>query len=191
MIKPRDYDQVDAKTTSAGLGIPAPEAGGHGCVILKADIEKNEYGEKLVLYFDINEGSESDRYYRKLFDYKKGYDPQTKWPGVFRQPIYTKDGTTSPYFKGLITAIEESNPGYTFNFDERLLANKKVGLVFRDEEYIGKMDGNVHTAVRAAWACKYQDADAMPAPKKKLVNQNAAPAQSQQMTEAPEEELPF
>lgn len=46
-----------------------------------------------------------------------------------------KDNRTKSYFKGCITAIEESNPGYKFNFDERTLDNKLVGIIFRDEEY--------------------------------------------------------
>ena len=38
-------------------------------------------------------------------------------------------------FKGFINAIEKSNKGYQWNFDEKTLVNKVVGLVIADEQY--------------------------------------------------------
>ena len=39
-------------------------------------------------------------------------------------------------FKGFIKAVEESNPGYVWNWDESTLKGKKVGLILQEEEYV-------------------------------------------------------
>ena len=66
----------------------------------------------------------------------------------------TEKGTnnTNPYFKGLITAIQESNIGYTWNWEEKTLINKLVGVVFRDEQYYNSK-GELHSTVRPFYAC--------------------------------------
>ena len=38
-------------------------------------------------------------------------------------------------FKGFTNAIEKSNKGYQWNFDEKTLVNKVVGLIIADEQY--------------------------------------------------------
>lgn len=40
--------------------------------------------------------------------------------------------------------MEQSNPGYKFNNDEKTLRGKLVGVVLREEEYMGN-DGNIKT----------------------------------------------
>lgn len=111
------------------------------CRIKAAVVEKytangNTF-EKLALSFDIEEG-EWAGYYADLWRSNTAQDK--KWKGVFRQTIPADDGSqqdekTKSYFKGAIKAIEDSNPGYTFNFDEKTLVGKLVGILYRDEEY--------------------------------------------------------
>ena len=38
-------------------------------------------------------------------------------------------------FKGFTNAVEKSNKGYQWNFDEKTLVNKVVGLIIADEQY--------------------------------------------------------
>ena len=166
MIKPRDYDSAEARTSFAE-DIPQPTPGGHGCIIYKAETVRDDYGEKMVLSIDIHENGEFDDYYKKRYNRALSFDKSAKWPGLYRQPILTKDGATSPFFKGLITSIENSNSGYRWNWDENSLKGKKVGMVFRPEQYKGKTDGAIHTTVRPAFACDYDSVDAMPVPKMK------------------------
>ena len=47
-------------------------------------------------------------------------------------------------FKGFTTAIENSNSGYTWDFDEKKLKGKIVGLVLGEEEFLNS-SGNVRT----------------------------------------------
>ena len=193
MIKPRDYDNVQASTYGdAELNAPVP--GGHGVTILKAETGKDDYGDKLVLYFDIKEGSESDGYYKAKYERAKSYGDDAKWQGIFNQYIFTKDGQTNPFFKGLISSIEKSNPGYTWSWQEEMLKGKKLGLIFREEKFYGKKDGLLHSVVRPAWACDWDSYEAIPAPKPKEPKEpkNTAPLFETEMTpNDDDDDLPF
>jgi len=50
-------------------------------------------------------------------------------------------------FKGFTTAVENSNPGYQWNWDEKSLVGKKLCGVFGLEEY-EKQDGTVGVATK-------------------------------------------
>ena len=43
-----------------------------------------------------------------------------------------------PFFKAFITAVEKSNPGYQWDWDETKLVGKNVIAVFGEEEYVDK-----------------------------------------------------
>ena len=63
-----------------------------------------------------------------------------RWKGVLRQYIPTDDGSekdarTKSYFKAMIEAIEDSNNGYHWDWDEKKLKGKIVGCLFRLEEW--------------------------------------------------------
>lgn len=44
-------------------------------------------------------------------------------------------GNGLPFFKGVLTSLEESNPGFRWNWDESTLVGKKVGGVFGREQF--------------------------------------------------------
>ena len=157
--------------------------GGYVCRILDAKVENGGFGEQLILKFDVIEGE-----YKGFFASR---------PAEMRTFIMTKDGTTNPFFKGLITAIEESNPGYAFTatWDERTLIDKPVGVLFREEEYLNR-NGEPRTATRA-FACRSVKTihDGVPVPQKReLRADQRARVQDHErgFTEVPEDEqLPF
>ena len=81
-------------------------------------------------------------------------------------------GTTNPKFKGLITSVEESNGSFKFNWDEQTLVGKKVGIVFREEEF--RDDKNViRTAVKPFYAVSYEKAETEKIPNFKKIERNA------------------
>lgn len=102
---------------------------GYICKIL--NVEDRPDKEYLKIYFDIVKGD--DRGY-----FKKQYDGDTrkerKWPNAGTFIRSYKDSAAS-MFKGFINAIEKSNKGYQWNFDEKTLVNKVVGLIIADEQY--------------------------------------------------------
>ena len=102
---------------------------GYICKILNA--EDHPEKEYLKIYFDIVKGD--DKGY-----FKKQYDGDTrkerKWPNAGTFIRSYKDSAAS-MFKGFTNAVEKSNKGYKWDFDEKTLVNKVVGLIIADEQY--------------------------------------------------------
>ena len=147
MLKPLDFDNVQANSNFTPL---AP--GGYVCRIMGVEEGVTRNGAPTFnVSLDIAEGPESNRFAN---EYRANTRPDKKWGCVYRQLITTKDGGTSPFFKGLITAIEESNGmavQWTDNQDAfaAQFKGKLVGVIFGREEY-AKQDGS------KAWSTKAQ-----------------------------------
>lgn len=109
-------------------------AGIYGGVITSVvDVPEKEY---LEVTCDITKGEYKD-YFKTLVD--NGLKDFSKTTRSYKR-------TALSFFKGFITAIENSNPGYTWDWDEKKLVGKNVILVFGEEEYM--KDGQVKTAVK-------------------------------------------
>lgn len=145
MLKPHDYENVQANSSFTPL---AP--GGYICRIMGVQEAATRSGTpSLHVSLDIAEGPEEGRYTK---EYRNDTRQDKKWGCIYRQTIVTSTGATSPFFKGLITAIEESN-GMTVQWTENSEAfaaqfkGKLVGVLFGREEYT-KNDGT------NAWSTK-------------------------------------
>lgn len=103
----------------------------NGYIVKILNVEDRPEKEYLKIYFDIVKGD--DKGY-----FKKQYDGDTrkecKWPNAGTFIRSYKDSAAS-MFKGFTNAIERSNKGYQWNFDEKTLVNKLVGLIIADEQY--------------------------------------------------------
>lgn len=114
-------------------------AGPYICKITAVeDVEEKEY---LKVSFDITEG-EYKGYYAK----GREEHPDWEWFGSYCKSYKTK---ALPMFKRFCSAVTKSNDGYTFdggaaNSDEKSLIGKKLGLLFREEEYYSN-DGELRT----------------------------------------------
>lgn len=150
----RKFDGYDKAESFAGE-YESLEPGGYICKILQVQAVEPEPGTKkydtlLRIGFDIAEGDKGG-YYKRTFDRKKESNPNTKWPGMYYQTIKADD---LRYFKGFITAIENSNPGFKWDWDEQKLKGKLFGGVFGEEEYEmeqGKHAGEIGTSVKCMW----------------------------------------
>lgn len=116
---------------------PKLPLGAYVCRVKQAVVQNNGYGDQLCLLFDIAEGEYKD-FYQK--DFNANTDMNKKWKGVLRVWLPKNDGSekdelTKSGLKGMTTAFEKSNPGYTWNWDETSLAGKLIGIVFRNEEW--------------------------------------------------------
>lgn len=147
MLKPLDFDNVQANSNYT----PLP-AGGYVCRIMGVQEAATQKGApSFHVSLDIAEGPEANRFAN---EYRADTRADKKWGCIYRQTITTKDGGTSPFFKGLITAIEESN-GMAVNWTDNpdvfaaQFKGKLVGVLFGREEYT-KQDGT------NAWSTKPQ-----------------------------------
>jgi hypothetical protein len=187
MIKPQNYDTEQAFTGDFKTITP----GGHICKIMRAKEEVTRTGkQQLVIMYDIIEGDCKD-YYSDDFKKKFLTNPDAKWQGVHHQ---LTDGNSLKFFKGMIRAIENSNNGYKFDFDETKLKGKLFGGVFGQEEWL--KDGQ---EIKLSTKLQYirsvdQVRKGVEVPKiKKLKSTNQTPYDTTSFgTEVfPEEEIPF
>jgi hypothetical protein len=104
--------------------------GGYICRIMSIDdVVDREY---LKIEYDIAEGNFAGRY-------QELYNSRGFWGGNFIRSYKEK---ALPFFKGFITAVENSNKGFIFDNDESKLFGKIVGIVLGEEEYT-KKDGSI------------------------------------------------
>lgn len=175
MKLPSDYST--AKGYTGGEPVNPLALGGHVCRIRGARVEQTRSGkDRIVVAFDIQEGSEWDGYYAQRYSSLRNWNPDAKWPGLFSTTITTNDGKTSGFFKGFIEAVEKSNPGFNFaasGADENKLNGKMVGFNFGEEEYWSNTYSEVRVIVKPRYAVSVQDVkDGVEPPKLKKLDQN-------------------
>lgn len=130
MERIENWDKVEAKGMEDFKALPI---GAYECVIVGAGIHKNEQSGKksFKVAIDIASGEFKD-YFKKRFDANTNMDK--KWDNnAVRYLAFEGDNVS--YFKGFITCVENSNPGYKWDWDETKLKGKKICGVFQYEEY--------------------------------------------------------
>ena len=142
MERIENWETVEAKGMEDFKALPI---GAYECIIKDARIHKNEESgkETLKVSVDILTGEYKD-YYKKRYDSNTNADK--RWDNNAVRYLAFKGDNVS-YFKGFITCVENSNPGYTWDWDETKLKDKKVCGVFLYEEY-EKQDGSKAVKVR-------------------------------------------
>lgn len=128
----------DIKASTDFTTLPA---GGYVCKIQGAKIRtfdgRNGSFERLEVAVDIIEG-EYKNYFRRDFDSQNTEDK--KWRGVLRLYVPSSDGSdqdnwSAAKLKRFVNNVEDSNPGYHWDWEESKLKGKLVGLTFRREEW--------------------------------------------------------
>lgn len=188
---PSDFNTARAYDGGSGDNTPL-SIGGHICRIRDARLDVARTGtQMLVIEFDISEGGDFDGYYAKRFERSLKFNSAAKWPGTFRAPITTREGNTSGYFKGLVTAVEESNPPFRFQGEETTLRGKAVGFNFGEEEWLGR-DNQVHVSVKPFYAVSAATVNAGIAPPARKLYKGPQPvtAPSEGFTEVSPDDMP-
>ena len=138
----KDFDKIEAKGMDDFRGLPI---GAYECVIMDARVNHNEQSGKdtFKVSVDIASGEFKD-YFRKMYENDTRID--RKWNNnAIRYLAYKGDNVA--FFKGFIKTIENSNVGYTWDWDETKLKGKKLVGVFQYEQY-EKQDGTKALKVR-------------------------------------------
>ena len=149
MLKPEGYDNIPENTIGE---YQRPTAGPVVMKILKAkDVISSNDRPMLVLYLDIAKGPFAG-HFKKLYDFLKSKNTEAKWPCIHRR---CQDGDQVAYLKSDIKAIEESNLGFKFNFDENTLSGKLVGCMLGEKEI--NIEGKI--ALEPRWLCSAKKAE--------------------------------
>lgn len=142
------------KSEAPKTGYPMLPAGAYVCGIKNVKIDGQEPDQQLVLRLDIIEG-EWAGYYTKRYEhdsqnagFNQGY--QAKYKGDFRIQIPDEANEKRQHiewdlknFNGSIWCIEQSNPGFKWDWNEAKLKGKIVGINVRE----GTFNGNTYTQI--------------------------------------------
>lgn len=147
-----NWNEIEAKGMEDFKALPI---GAYECIIRKAEVYTNgKTGkESFKVEVDIARG-EYKGYFQKRFD--NNNNSTKTWDNNSTRYL-AFEGDNTAYFKGFITCVENSNPGYTWDWDETKLTGKKVCGVYQYEEY-EKQDGSRAVKVRLS---KFRSLDKM------------------------------
>lgn len=171
MNKIPGYDESPAYTGES----TALPAGKYICEIKGAKVVDNTRGSaQLVLQLDIAEGDYKGYYSNVYAADLERYGSKAKWRngGLFRQGW---EGKSLPYFHGLMTCIEKSNDGYKWNWDEKTLKGKKIGVLFGREQFL--LNGQKRWATKAVAVRSIEGLEKSEIPEDKLLNGSTAPSE--------------
>ena len=129
------YDEAkeNAKYTGGSAKLPT---GAYKAKIIGVKYEpgQNGYSDRIIIQFDITDGEYKD-FFRKQYDDNDSEDK--KWKG--KTTIYVplddgseKDGWTKNTFVKWTNALEDSNAGYTWDWDENKWKGLSIGLMFAE-----------------------------------------------------------
>ncbi len=115
------------------------QPGGYICIITAVEDKKDK--KYLEICYDIAVGDKKNHFFGL-------YSQFGNWPnsGIIRRSYKQ---TALPYFKSFITAVENSNSGFKFDYDERKLVKKVFGAVLAEEEYQNQQ-GEIKTRIYVA-----------------------------------------
>lgn len=151
---------------------------------------------RIDVAIDVAEGDYKD-FYKKKFDADQNEDK--KWKGVVKINIPKEDGSeqddwTIKSFNANMLAIESSNAGYIWDWDETKLKGKKIGLVLRNKEYEFNGQRGFYSEPFKFISVEDAKANKFRKPKDKLLNKPADNADSNDFVNIPDnalEEVPF
>lgn len=147
----------DYATTQAYKDYPQLPKGGYVLKILNAEVCENRIGQYIKISCDVAEGEYAGFYAQ---EYKNQQGEDKKWHcnyllNVPNDDGSEKDGWTKRRFKTVTEALEESNAGYHFDWDEQKFKGKLIGGLFNMREY-EKTDGSIGNAINLAQLCSVE-----------------------------------
>lgn len=120
----------EAATAAKNTGAKKLPKGAYAAKILGVKLEEEKY--LLTVQFDLTDGEFKD-WFQKQFE--ANTDENKKYKGTVKIWLPKEDGTekdqwTKNTFARWTNALEESNSGYHWDWDEKKWKGKKIGLVF-------------------------------------------------------------
>ena len=190
-----DYNETQAYTDFQQL-----PKDGYVLRIMGAEVCENSKGEYIKISCDIAEGEYKDFYAN---EYRNQQQEDKKWHCNYLLNVPNDDGSeqdgwTKRRFKTVIAALEDSNPGYHFDWDEKKFKGKLVGGLFNEREYEAN-DRTVKRTTNLAQMCAVEKirSKTFKLPKDKLLQNNkvnkqgAADDDFMQIPEREDDSLPF
>ena len=145
------YQGFEAKESKQFLDVPPVglyEAKILNIRLVKADDEDNYLKRDYIeLFIDITEGEYKGRYMELWNDQREKWGDKTPYKGIYRLVPYVKgdEEWRRSVFEGALWCVEQSNgfkpdgePNYHWDWEEKNLVGKKVGINVRKRLYTYK-----------------------------------------------------
>ena len=189
MKKFNDYDKTQSYSDR-----PTLPKGGYVLKIMDAREERSANGLYIKVSCDIAEGEYADFF---MGDYRAQDREDKKWHCNFllnepKDDGSEQDGWTKRRFKTVVEALEESNEGYHWDWDEKKWKGLLIGGLFNIRQYRAR-NGDVREGTNLKQFCSVEKirAGKFRLPKDDLLKEAAAPS-DQPWLQVPEEgENPF
>lgn len=137
--KPADFEAAQAYGEFTPIAV-----GGHIMRIMGVEVVTSSTGKEM-LKISLDTASDDSQPAYFAAKYRADTRADKKWGCVMYQLVYDDQGATNRGFKTFVTSVEESNPGFKVAWGaafESCLKDKRVGAIFREEEY-EKNDGTI------------------------------------------------
>lgn len=165
--KPSNYDEVQVN-----LDFERLELGGHKGIIKSVEEYTSTISgnTSLKVTVDTDSTDKQPGYFQKQYNNDTRSDK--KWStGATKYVSLKEDENCVKMLKSFITSVENSNPGFTYDWNKDVdqLKGKKVGLVFGLEEYQNQ-EGKLKTATKLNQFRSLDKVDHVSIPKVRLVS---------------------
>lgn len=130
------YKGFQAKKSSGFVDLPPK--GAYVAEIKNVVLTEDRNGREILeVMLDICEGEYKDRYTEVWKDQKERFGDDVKFKGIFRltPPVDGDEDWRYRAFEGNLWCVEQSNDGYSWDWDEKKLKGKKVGISVRNRMY--------------------------------------------------------
>lgn len=148
----------EAQKEARSMGGQKLPAGAYVCRILGVKYQEGTEGKSdtIAVQFDIEEG-EYKGFFKKQYEESTVEDKKYKGKTLIFRPREDgskNDSYTKRNFASWVNALEDSNPGYAWDWDENKWKNKVLGIVFRETGTV--INGNAVVYTEAAFGCDAQ-----------------------------------
>lgn len=101
----------------------------------------------IVLMLEITEGEYANQYHKVYEDQRASFGDRVKYRGTFKLTPYMNgdEDWVRHKFEGNLYCVEQSNPGYHWDWDETKLKGKKVGINVRNNLYTAQNGADKET----------------------------------------------
>ena len=165
--KPENYDNVEVNLEFTPITL-----GGHKGIIMGVEEYTSELSRNTSLKVSVDTAKDDTQPQYFTEQYKNDTRPDKKWSNSAIKYVSLKqDENCVRMLKAFITSVENSNNGFTYNWDKDVdqLKGKKVGLVFGLEEYTNN-DGETKTITKLNQFRSIDKIDNIKIPKVKLID---------------------
>ena len=139
------YSGFEAKKNSFST---LPPAGAYVAEIkgVRTEPSYNNDREVIVCMVEITEGEYAGQYHKVFEDQQSRFGKDVKYKGVYKITPYLEGDETwvRSRFESALWCVEQSNPGYHWDWDETKLKGKKIGINVRNSIYYAN-DGSEKT----------------------------------------------